>query len=701
MALLSGKTDSEGVSGETYTRYLTVSATTAVEFTVQLSATSPISIAQAAVRKSCELRYSPVMPAFLAPGEGPPALPLTIDSIAFLFANAPYKALGLLKPQLTAEELTRTFFTEGLASILFVNCSCERARELIQVIGTCALEFWPIRNGILDVRGIVTEMAQALHGDTDVLELPTGEEPEISVYVEQIAASASSLWASYSIYYPEEKKTLHEVSRITRSLVEQYRATRSESPSSETSLVRQKKANAIVSALVELSAALSYAVTQGTSGCVPILWNRSPFPHHSLLGIGGSVRALTKFTRYLESAFMTRSASKVIRSHYSQIKHLVPASIATYMSGANYKFPEPGKQLNELFDSGGDFNQGDQIPLLTHFSLRHGFMESKFSVTAASEALTAEIMPQWTLMTLSHEVMHSRVRTIIQALFGHRWDEHEYSLIGPDYWKHFCNWLDSRKAPKETDVATALRNVILNFCYAIDQSGSPVPADKDAVGRRITYDRISECYSRHKQLAVELIVHFHDYYFAYAYQPKMYMMSLWASWTKVAAPFTRTLEYLTRSLATVACGTGLPPREAFDFAVEVLKDALDALEAAGVQSPLFAELRRLTGDEAENSRAFFKPCYYLIDQVRLFFASPSIASKIDRVETDPFAEGSTSAEDYSANVYVFTEGTELLSPIRYSLAALFSTLSRKLPVNDVQWLTAWNYMVISSQESNT
>ena len=639
------------------------------------------------------------MPAFLTPDEGPPKVPGAIESIAFLFSNAPYRALGCLKQYLDVAELTRVYFTEGLASILVLNCTRERASELREIIGECPFEFWPVKNSILDVHEIITHLPKVNLTEAESLELPTSDEPELAVYVEQISASLSSLSASYATYFPEEKTTLHQVARITKSLIEQYRTIK-ENPSTESLLVVQKKANAIVSALVELSAALSYAVTQGTSGALPILWNRSPFPHHSLLGIGGSVRALTKLTRYLEAAFMTRSASKVITSQYSGIKRKVPASIAKYASGPEYKLPDAGQGSQECFDEGGDFHQDDHIPLLTHFSLRHGFMESKFSVTAASEALTSEITPQWTLMTLSHEVMHSRVRTIFQALFGKKWNDDEYSLIKPEYWADFCAWLQSRGNPTETAVDSALRNVILNFCYAVEQCANPIAAEKDFTGHSISEDKISESYARHKQLAIEVVVHFHDYYFAYAYQPKMYMMSLWASWIKVAAPFTRTLEYLTRSLATVACGTGLEPRAAFDFAVATLAEALDALEAAGVQSPLFDELRRLTSaKEAETVRALFKPFYYLIDQVRLFFASPLIASKIDRIETDPFAEGCTLVEEYSANVYVFGDGQgESVSPIRYSLAALFRTLTGNLPVNDPQWLTAWNYIVISSQE---
>jgi hypothetical protein len=149
----------------------------------------------------------------------------------------------------------------------------------------------------------------------------------------------------------------------------------------------------------------------------------------------------------------------------------------------------------------------------------------------------------------------------------------------------------------------------------------------------------------------------------------------------------------------VATGTGLSPIPAFEFAVETLSEALDALEARGISSPLFTELRRLTTSEEtlEATRAYFKPFYYLSDHIRLFFASPLVASKIDRLQDDPFAEGSTLASDYSASIYVYGDpATPSASPIRFSLAALFATLTAQSPIVDDQWLTAWNYLVISS-----
>jgi hypothetical protein len=630
------------------------------------------------------------LPAFLEPGKKPRRVKRGLTSVALLFANAPYQSLGALKAVLLARERVNVFFTQGLASIVLLNCSLERAGELREIAGNCLLEFWPIRAGILDVTKIVVVRPPAGGGERiGSPAFPKGDDGELAVYVEQITASLASLWASYLVYFPEELKTLHQVAAQVTSLVKLHCDIRSVPVKQRDVLAQEKEANAIVAALVEVSAALSYAVTQGTSGASPVLSNRAPFPHHSLFGIGGAVRALTKFTRYVESAFMVRSAGRVIATLYQKLTHVVPARIPEYSSGPPYRLVNPQEAGGEEFDAGGDLPQEDQVPLIAHFSLRHGFMESKFSVTAASEALTAATSPQWTLMTLSHEIMHSRVRTIFQAIFGRAWQE-EHTLISKKELRQFAAWIDARRHPRKTKVLVGLRNVILHFCYAMDTADSTTPE------KGYSQVILSDVYSRYKHLAIELFVHFHDYYFVYAAQAKLYAMSLWASWIKVAAPHARPREYLARSLATIACGCSLPTDEAFDYARDILLDGLSSLEVNGIKSPLFGELRRLVSGAAEGeARIYFTPCYYLIDTVRRYFASRTIASKIDRIESDPFAEGSPWAEDYSARIYVYGEGRPV-SPIRYSMAALCKTLSGQPPVNDLQWLTAWNYLVISS-----
>jgi hypothetical protein len=684
-----------------FTRYLSLHSRNNGQFAVSISAASPFVLLQTALNDIGDLRYNPIFPAYLSPGQAPPTIPDPLKSVAFFFARFPYNALGRMKPDLAPGELEQVYFTQGLASILCLNCELSRALELRELMDNKLLEYWPLQDSIIHFDKVVIE--HDAHGGTHTerIVLPAGLGPELEVYVEQIYASIVTLRQSYALYNPEELKTLDCVARLTDGLIAQYAEIKKrDTKDIEQALNDSKRCHAIVSALAELSASLSYLVTQGTSGCSPILANPSPFPHFSLLGVGGALRALRKFTRYLEFAFSVRDASEVIAHGYSCRSVDFPIRISVYTSGDEYKFSASDEEVEEEFDRGGDFPEKDDVPLLTYLSLRHGFKESKFAITAATEILTAEVSPQWTMMTLSHEIMHNRVRLIFQALFGASWKQDRNSILTGQHFTDFKDWYESRGSGKQYNLDCAIRNAILNFCCAMDRAMDIKKKRRTEDERNISEVDLEEAYGRHKLRAMELFVHFHDYYFAYARQPKLYTTSLWASWINVAAPYSRLIDYLVRTLATVACGTGLEYAQAFDNACEILDDSLRILERSGVHSPLFDKMRSLLKDE--KVYAIFKPSYYLIDQVRRFFASSKIAKRIDRLEEDPFAEGSTSAKTYSANVFVYGEDDQktFVSPIRFSLASLLRSMSGQSQIKDRQWLTAWNTMVISSQEAN-
>lgn len=683
------------------TRYLSVHSDDSIQWSVSVADQSPLVLLQNALGYSGQIRYSPILPAYLVPNQGPPAPPQKLTSIAFFFSRSPYVALGRMKPELEREELDAVHFTQGLASIVCLNCSLERARQMLEHMDLKSLEYWPLNDGIINVHSIVIDSAPPLPASPQSVAIAVDPAGDIAVHVEQILASLVTLRRSYAIYNPAELRTIDCAIRLTQQLVRQHEVVIAKvTDATDRSIANQRRCNSIVSALAEISASLSYAVTQGTSGCSPILANPSPFPHFSLLGVGGAVRALTKFTRYLECAFRSRDVSDVIEKGFSCRPTEMPVDISTYKSGTIYKFDRADGAGTEEFDRGGDFHQQDDVPLISYFSARHGFKESKFAVTAAAESLTAEVCPQWTMMTLSHEIMHSRVREIFQTLFGSGWDQERDEALSQEYYADFKQWYESGMEPRPHRSDCAIRNAVLNFCVAMDRAlDIPQTSRRTAPERNIDgLLQLSGSYRRHKLRAVEIFVHFHDYYFSYACQPMMYTMSLWASWLRVAAPYARPQDYLVRSLATIACGTGLDPDAAFEQAKEVLEDGLSALERAGMQSALFGRLRDLLG--CQKTYALFKPYYYLIDQVRRFFASREVAQLIDRIEDDPFAEGSTSVQRYSANVFVYGENGDnsFVSPIRYSVASFLRTLLGSAPIKDRQWLTAWNMMVVSSQE---
>jgi len=493
------------------TRYLAVTAVAVNEFAVQLFDSPPVLAVPKAISASHEIRYSPIMAAFLAPGKDPPQSPRNLKTVTLLYADLPYKILGIIKGRLRDNERTRVYFTEGLASIVLLNFSLEQVRTLRKFASNCPLEHWPLKAGKLNICDIYSECSPSTQpSKTRNVFLPTTRVQELSVYVEQMSASIACLCASYGRYFPSEEETLRQIAIQATGLIRQYEVLQNPA-NSNGDLYSQKKRNALISALVELSAALSYAVTQGTSGALPVLSSRSPFPHHSLLGIGGAIRALTKYTRYIESAFMARSALRVINGQYSKLKHIVPADILNYKPGPEYTFSKPTRAQSEHFDVGGKLQQEDHVPLVVHFSLRHGFMESKYSVTGASEALTAGVLPHWTLMTLSHEIMHSRVRAIFQALFGKEWDGKDGNLISIAQFSEFSAWIRARRRQRKENVAASIRNVVLNFCWALEMFQHPL--SEEEAEPELTRELLCDSYSRHKHFAIEMFVHFHDYYF--------------------------------------------------------------------------------------------------------------------------------------------------------------------------------------------
>ncbi len=222
------------------------------------------------------------MPAFLTPGKDTPSQPVSLDSITLVYCRNPYQTLGKLRPCCDPRELDNVYFTMGLASIALLNFDLDRISGLNQILAPAPFELWPIKDGHLDANKIHFRIPPK-HAESSTIELPSSSHPELKVYTEQICASLQCLWANYGLYFSEERNTLRQIARQACSLIERHTQIQKETSSAGDNLLGPKKANAIKAALVEISAALSYAVTQGTSGALPVLSNRSPFPHHSLL----------------------------------------------------------------------------------------------------------------------------------------------------------------------------------------------------------------------------------------------------------------------------------------------------------------------------------------------------------------------------------------------------------------------------------
>ena len=238
-----------------FTRYLSIRSGNGGRWRVSIAEASPIAILQSALGDGAELRYSPILPAYLVPGQSPPPLPGQVTSVAFFFSRTPYNALGRMKPELSADELERVYFTQGLASILCLNCDLVRARELREYMSPRIIEFWPLRESEFDASDVVIE-GDGQGGSAKGMVLQAKATGELAVYFEQILACIVTLQQSYLLYNPEELETLDRIARLTEQLAEQYREVSARtSKDFEESLSNRRRCNSILSALVELGIA--------------------------------------------------------------------------------------------------------------------------------------------------------------------------------------------------------------------------------------------------------------------------------------------------------------------------------------------------------------------------------------------------------------------------------------------------------------
>lgn len=655
--------------------------------------------------------YSPIFPAFLGQRKNSHknfSHYSCIKSITYLFTLNTHKILGFLKTNPTIVDLTEVYISNGLASIVITNCSeciLNKISELVIYDEISSIEYWELKDCGEIIKKIYNENCYKIESteiDFSKLLVVVPEKiigTTIDTYAEQISFSLTYLAKVYQKIIPSEVATLYKQKELIDAILVNIMKyfdeinkciAKDDIPGC---LAIQKTVNSYEAHLVEICASLSYAITQGTSGISPILENPSPFPHQRLLGIGGANKALISFVRNIEISMNTVNAVEIIEKGYSQNKtELINPNFLHYTSGEIYKSSYSNTDSSHQLDQ---YKTGNEItiPLITHFSLRHGFKESPVSVTAASESLSHEIDPHWTLMTLSHEIMHSRVRSIVDSLMKNT----ENNFI--NHFHSFNNWLNSCNSNKSVFIKDGLRNIIYLFCMNCEEllRGKEIEFKQNKAtdnGKKLRNFFIS-----HQMKAVELMVHFHDFFFIFENDFETYFKSIFISWSKVSAPCNNHEYYLTRCLATAALGSGMEYYDAFHMAREKLLEVLFELKEQNQDSPFINQciytLENAKNSDQNNKKQLssllceFKISYFLIDQFSLYFSSTALLKNLH------YTKSVTSNEENIHNVEIYGEG-KFINPIAYSIASLKKSIIKDHQILDSRWLSAWNSMVISS-----
>jgi hypothetical protein len=331
-------------------------------------------------------------------------------------------------------------------------------------------------------------------------------------------------------------------------------------------------------------------------------------------------------------------------------------------------------------------------PLMTYFSLRHGYKESYISVSAASESLDLETKPQWTLSTLSHEVMHSRVRVILEKIMQTSSDIDESGYSADDE-TNYLKWLNSDKGQT---ISTVLRNVVYETClyweFLEDSSRTHAIESMEMLNKRaLNIKNIRLYYKNHRLIVTELLVHYHDFEYFYKKDLELYLQSIITSWCKVVQPFQDPKWYVIRCLAICAYCSGSEEEEALTLARATLKENLKTLQDKGITSPLISKFLLIIENQNTATSELARKVllsYRLISAFAMHFQSKKIFEVLHKDDID---------EKLLCNYSIFGEENQQLNPVQLSVVSQKKALDAEKRPETIGWSTAWNFMVISSQ----
>ena len=389
--------------------------------------------------------------------------------------------------------------------------------------------------------------------------------------------------------------------------------------------------------LIQINSALSYVSTQALSGAVPVLDRRSLIRRYSLLGVGTATLALTRIAHSIERAFAQGALEHILAERAVNAAALPGLdNLPDYQSAKWKEF-----SINSW---NGTISARDSYPKLPYYSGRLGFREAEYTVSAALQALAAGAGPEWSLLTVTHEMVHGHVRNLLSMLF-----QGDPNRKPDQKWNEFYSRFAARckrTPPTKENLLDSLRAVILTYCCTAITHGS-LTRDLAITARNSrssdtsipfslpTAENLWLAYEAEYRNISEIFVHVLDLHYFYSSCLTHYVPLIWRSWASVPQVWADLRQYLLRTLLVIATKTDGTVYERFRSSLARFIELLEPIEKEhGDRAPAIGEaLKRLKRPEFAEKHLFFP-----------FSASLILVDVVDRVLTSSEIRGALNAD---------------------------------------------------------
>jgi hypothetical protein len=479
--------------------------------------------------------------------------------ILFCFPRSPFSTIGRLVAQLNDERVGHLWFSHGLASLVVITELETVISDVKTAIGSelTGFEEWTVEDGFIVDSDIFLKKYEVPDLPIiDISELPSDiralfDEYYCSIRIAVIRASA------YLPYHLRILLGLHsQVLSIIDILLFIYA---SKKPAAE--LVEQydfdllasdpgrrlQTAKSLVDQVLQIIGGLSYVVTQGYSGVMPIIQHECPIRAFSLLGVGAAFDALTKIYESVSNVFAKHPVPRLIRDSYDSIMLPIPI----FKNFAEYNI-DGWRKYSGFLDSvlpNIKVDDNDKMFHLSFFSGTRGFRESLYTISAAIQTIATCAMPKWTLVTLTHEYLHAHVRAIM-AILHQEPSKSEFTVI----YNEFLAITPQNEASTSISLRKRLLFSLLaanESAFLCKQSAKEIREGKGEGEKRSKRFTASKAYILFKDTYREIneyLVHTLDFLYFYDGNVHLYIKLVWLTWATLPEIQERLSHYLLRTL---------------------------------------------------------------------------------------------------------------------------------------------------------
>ena len=441
---------------------------------------------------------------------------------------------------------------------------------------------------------------------------------------------------------------------------------------------------------VQINAILGNFGRQAFFGVNPLISPNFEFGDDSLFGIGGVFAGLCTLYQNVSEVFSMAGDVTTIAKKFKQFN-------TPELYGPDNLIAWRKETLRESYPAISEAIDGTNVEYpwkhIVYFSNRLGFRETKYSITAAIQAIELASLPTWNMCTMFHELVHGHVRGLFSEFYPFR-----SSITAEDFRSVLEKYQDRKAKQNPPQNLFELLQVtivsVISDLYDVEIS--------DNIREYISDPVFAEMIPKWHQAMNELLVHVLDYTYFYKRDKETYVKSIWASWSTLPFISSRLEEYLLRTLCAISIEAEGTMKDIFNNAKMAIDEYLEQLENSKhlkLDVGLLQMARNILKDPDGGLYKRFTLCFPLVVVADLFLVSKQIRAEFTDVDEEELADDYGYQLNFSMGDF---SNREMNGPITFLYAVLKASLSDDFVENyksgTYEFLSLWIFSVLASSQ---